>query len=208
MVLLLDLFSFFPHYVFWKPISECTKVNKSNFFLLVVHSVLWGECPDKPTQRLGPLRSGGRWMLQENRLRVPLHWIKNRVGRYKGHESVSRKRQDSAAGDLMTNLEMRIFGRKCYVLSDASAHTQSQILKYILYVELVLHEVVFLCGEKVKKCIILHQVWHEVQSKSVLDLKCLCMSLLSTPEISRKNGLLPISTSSTLVYVIHFPCSR
>lgn len=160
-MLLLDLFSFFPHYVFWKPISECTKINKSNFFLLVVSSwsVLWGECPDKPPQRLGPLGSGGRLMLQENRLRVPLHWIKNGVGRSKGHESVSRKRQqNSAAADLMTNLEMRIFGKKCYVLSDVSTHAQSQILKYIFYVELVLQEVVFLCGEKMKKCIVLLQV--------------------------------------------------
>lgn len=81
------------------------------------------------------------------------------MGRCKGHESFSRKRQqDSAAGDLMTNLEMRIFGKKCYVLSDVSTHAQSQILKYILYVELLLHEVVFLCREKVKKCIILLQV--------------------------------------------------
>lgn len=98
-------------------------------------------------------------MLQENRLRVPLHWIKNGVGRSKGHESVSRKRQqDPAAGDLMTNLEMRLFGKKCYVLSDVSTHAQSQILKYIFYVELVLQEVVFLCGEKMKKCIVLLQV--------------------------------------------------
>ena len=40
----------------------------------------------------------------------------------------------------MTNLEMRIFGKKCYVLSDVSTHAQPQILKYILYVELLLHE--------------------------------------------------------------------
>lgn len=173
----------FPPLCLWNPISECTKVNKSNFFLLVVSSwsVLWGECPDKPPQRLG-LRgwSGGRLMLQENRLRVPLHWIKNGVGRSKGHESVSRKRQqDSAAADLMTNLEMRIFGKKCYVLSDVSTHAQSQILKYFLRWAGAPRSSFSLWGEDEEVHQSWFQVWHEVQSKFVLDLKCLCMFLLS-----------------------------
>lgn len=60
--------------------------------------------------------------------------------------SPGRDNKTSAAADLMTNLEMRIFGKNvmCWVMYLPMLNPK---FKYIFYFELVLQEVVFLVGE-------------------------------------------------------------
>lgn len=133
VLLLLDLFSFF-YCVFWKPISECTKKNKSNFFSFsgMPMKCFLGWMPWWAHSEAGPPGPVGRLMPRENRLRAQLHWIRKGHARCKGHESVQEETTRLSSCDFMNGFErhlMRIFGKKCYVLSDVSTHAQFQILK-------------------------------------------------------------------------------